>query len=424
MRLIVLVLSILIYSTNMYSQDLLNHIHTGYQGWFTAKGDASGIDKWVHWGSGRAPLTPTTITVDMFPDFREYNSKYLYESTLTYSNGEKVKLFSSNDYATIDLHFKWMQEYGIDGVFLQRFLAPLKNPELKSHRNKVLKNVLKAAKKYDRKVAIMYDLSGYDRLEQKQQQKDFSEFIQKDWDAINKKHKLTELNCYMHENNRPVLAIWGLGFSDRDFSLRYAKEVLSLFKNTDKKDHNNTYLIAGVPSYWRTLERDSESNPEWNSIYRAFDMLSPWSVARYRDSQSHDNYIQNVTKPDIIETALHKKEYMPVVFPGFSWGNLKNEGYNSIPRNGGHFLWKQIYEAKKAGAKCLYFAMFDEVDEGTAIFKTAENQKQVAVEGTYISLDQDGYTLPSDWYLQIANEAGKVFRSEKDIEKKLPLTTN
>ena len=424
MRLKLMILFAVITSTNTYSQDLLNHIHTGYQGWFTAKGDATGMEKWVHWGKGKAPLNANTLTVDMFPDFREYKSKNLYESTLTYKNGEKVKLFSSNDYATIDLHFKWMQEYGIDGVFLQRFLAPLKNHQLKSHRNKVLKNVLKAAKKYDRKVAIMYDLSGYNKQEDKQQQKDFSTYINKDWDAINKKYKLTEQTCYMHENNKPVLAIWGLGFSDRSYSLRYAKEVLRLFKNPKKKDHHNTYLIAGVPSYWRSLTRDSESNPEWKAVYMSFDMLSPWSVSRYRDSISHDAYIKNVTKPDIIETKLYKKDYMPVVFPGFSWGNLKDEGYNTIPRNGGHFLWKQIYEAKKSGANCIYFAMFDEVDEGTAIFKTAENQEQVPVEGKFISLDADGYTLPSDWYLQIANEAGKVFRSEKEIRKKLPITTD
>jgi hypothetical protein len=67
----------------------------------------------------------------------------------------------------------------------------------------------------------------------------------------------------------------------------------------------------------------------------------------------------------------HKKDYLPVVFPGFSWNNLKKnpKDFNSIPRLGGKFLWEQYVQAKKIGATMIYQAMFDEVNEGTAIFK-------------------------------------------------------
>lgn len=46
---------------------------------------------------------------------------------------------------------------------------------------------------------------------------------------------------------------------------------------------------------------------------------------------------------------------------------------NAIPRLQGRFFWSQITAAKRAGADMLYVAMFDEVDEGTAIFKVTND---------------------------------------------------
>ncbi len=45
----------------------------------------------------------------------------------------------------------------------------------------------------------------------------------------------------------------------------------------------------------------------------------------------------------------HHKEYLPVVFPGFSWTNLKKnpDAFNSLPRFGGKFLWERYVPAKK-----------------------------------------------------------------------------
>jgi hypothetical protein len=73
---------------------------------------------------------------------------------------------------------------------------------------------------------------------------------------------------------------------------------------------------------------------------------------------------------------------MPVVFPGFSWSNLKRTARpNQIPRLRGEFLWRQAYNAKIAGATMLKIAMFDEVDEGTAIFKTVSQRAQAPEQG-------------------------------------------
>ena len=44
----------------------------------------------------------------------------------------------------------------------------------------------------------------------------------------------------------------------------------------------------------------------------------------------------------------------------------------SIPRQGGRFYWNLVETAVAAGAKSLYVAMFDEVNEGTAVFKVSD----------------------------------------------------
>ena len=53
----------------------------------------------------------------------------------------------------------------------------------------------------------------------------------------------------------------------------------------------------------------------------------------------------------------------------------------------------------------LYGAMFDEVDEGTAMFKLATTAQEAPAAASIVTLDADGEALPSDWYLQLSREA-------------------
>jgi hypothetical protein len=110
---------------------------------------------------------------------------------------------------------------------------------------------------------------------------------------------------------------------------------------------------------------------------------------------------------------------MPVVFPGFSRHNLNGDPLGSIPRRDGRFFWAQIVAAKKAGAEMLYVAMFDEVDEGTAIFKCTNNPP--ANEGVQF-LTLDG--LPSDAYLRWAGHAGRVVRDEVPLSTGVPVLSS
>ena len=52
----------------------------------------------------------------------------------------------------------------------------------------------------------------------------------------------------------------------------------------------------------------------------------------------------------------------------------------------------------------VYGAMFDEVDESTAMFKLAASRQDAPGHPPIVTLDADGETLPSDWYLRLARE--------------------
>lgn len=132
----------------------------GYQGWFRCPGDGSG-ESWLHWSRNRREVTPQSLTVEMWPDMSEYrkNERFLVPG-FTGPDNQRMFLFSSANQSTVERHFEWMREYGIDGVFVQRFLVNLKKPSFDT----VLKHVRSSAKKSGRIYAVGYDLSGASRI--------------------------------------------------------------------------------------------------------------------------------------------------------------------------------------------------------------------------------------------------------------------
>ena len=110
---------------------------------------------------------------------------------------------------------------------------------------------------------------------------------------------------------------------------------------------------------------------------------------------------------------------MPGIFPGFSWHNLmksrgKDAVMDEIPRLSGEFLWAQAVSAKRAGATMLYVAMFDEIDEGTAIFKVSND----APLGDTPFLTLHG--LPSDHYLWLTGQIARMLRGEVPATDAMP----
>lgn len=75
---------------------------------------------------------------------------------------EKLLVYSAYDESSVLLHFKWMKEYGLDGVFMQRFVGEvINNPDGKDHFDKVLESAMKGSNTYQRAICVMYDLGGF-----------------------------------------------------------------------------------------------------------------------------------------------------------------------------------------------------------------------------------------------------------------------
>ena len=128
--------------------------------------------------------------------------------------------------------------------------------------------------------------------------------------------------------------------------------------------------MLGVPTGWRTLDRDSIEDEALHGVLAGAAVISPWTVGRYREPKQAQRHAERNWKPDMEWCRAKGIDYLPVVFPGFSWHNMHPDSpLDKIPRLKGEFLRSQFIAAKEAGASMIYVAMFDEMDEATAIFK-------------------------------------------------------
>ena len=71
-----------------------------------------------------------------------------------------ANVFDAQNPKTVNRHFAWMKQYGIDGAFLQRFVNPAADRRQRPSLDRVLANVRAASKANGVAWGMMYDLSG------------------------------------------------------------------------------------------------------------------------------------------------------------------------------------------------------------------------------------------------------------------------
>lgn len=399
-------------SKPLQAQSIINKTICGYQGWFNCYGDGSAVARWFHWSNGTYQSNvgmpaPGNIKFEAFPDISEYSAADLYTTGFTpLGNGNACKLFSSYKPNVIDKHFEWMESYGIEGVALQRFISETFDGVFKANRDSVAARVKRAAEKHQRIFYLMYDISGLNITK--------FDSIKTDWqNNMVAKLQLTSSDYYAYQDGKPVVCIWGFGFTDRAGDATQCLAIINWFKA------QGCYVIGGVPTNWRTCTNDSKAGFE--NVYKAFDMISPWSVGRFGTNILADNFKTNYLVPDQNYCTTYGMAYQPVAFPGFAWSNWNGGAKNEIPRNKGEFMWRQVYNIKQSGINNLYIAMFDEYDEGTSIAKMADSYFTLPTNQYFLSSSADGTYLSSDFYLRLVGKATKVMNGTDSYTATMPI---
>ncbi|RVU00960.1 xylosidase [Mucilaginibacter limnophilus] len=360
--------------------DVVGKITVGYQGWFTAAGDGSPQNNWGH------------QNIESWPDVSEYATTY--QTTLPdLENGQPAKMFSSWDASTVNKHFEWMKQYNIDCAALQRFCNEITpGSDIKAFRDGMATKVKNAAEANGVKFYIMYDASGWKNLE----------VMKADWEnTITGSLDLLSSPQYAKQNGKPVVSIYGLGYAHHPGNAAEALDLINWFKA------KGCYVIGSVAGQWRTGTGDSQ--PNFINTYKAFNMISGWAVGRVVDGNygSWVNGDRDFCKANGID-------YQPCAYPGTSFHNTNGDASpkNQFPRRHGDFLWSQFAVFKNSGVRSVYVAMFDEVNEATQIFKTAENTSQIPAGKWFLTLDADGVAVSSDFYLRLVSDGGKMIKGQ------------
>jgi hypothetical protein len=300
-----------------------------------------------------------------------------------------------------------MRQYGIDGVWLQHFVCDLPGGQFENRyasRSRVLSYVRKSAQETGRAWAIAFDIGGTPNGK-------IFEVLTREWKKL-VDEGVTADDRYLHEGGNPVVQVWGFYYQNRgnDMSSALANQLIDFFKAPGPY---HAYLVGGGDWNWRR-----NPDPKWQAFYKSFDAFSPWNignVARDQDGTTHAS--MGYWADDRRECEKNGVFWLPTIYSGFSWDNLQKKppGTSLVPRRGGQFLWEQFHTLSKMGVDSACVAMFDEMDEGTAILKITNSPPTQAHFVTY-----EG--LPSDWYLRLMGAGTRMLREKTPVPAGIPLT--
>lgn len=203
-------------------------------------------------------------------------------------------------------------------------------------------------------------------------------------------------SAYAIQNGKPVICIQGFDLINEPND---PNDALSVIKQL--KEHG-FYVIGGVPSNWRIGNSDGSSSPNYLNVYLAFDMIQPWTLGEFEGIYGARIY-QAQQRADFEFCTEHNIDYQPVLYPGYRY---------MVPRFHGDFLWRQFVNIRELGIKNAYLATFDGYHDGTAIAKAAENISMTPIDEHFLTLDYDGVSVSSDFYLRLCHEGYRMMKTD------------
>lgn len=374
----------------------------GYQMWFEASSDESG---WIHWSkSGSRPSTGD-VSFEQWPYVADYAPEVLENTGFgNLGSGAPAQLFTTVKADAVDTQVSWMRDAGLDGFAIQRFYGTTGVGRQNGRTN--LDLAKDAAEKYGRVFYVMYDLNGaygdgmkaVDRLKA-------------DWIYNVEGRGLISSPCYAQMGGKPVVCLWGLNQDSTSYMTHDATKAFITWLQA-----RGYYVIGGIANGDWTNPSDPYAD-----VYQMLDMASQWTVGVYGDNNVLD-WMTNHVPNHLAYCAQYGIDYQPVVFAGSCWSNANYGPQNDNPRLAGAYLWKQAHKLKTLGAGCVYFAMYDEYDEGTALMKSARDSFDIPSDEQYFLTNAaDGIWLSEDFYLRAAGAVCKLMRGDIPNADTLPI---
>ncbi len=372
-----------------------------YRGYFGCPGDESGSNGWSGWAEG-ASDSIDSVAVSYLPDVSELSAGEPCGTDMGLLDGGTVRLYSNANRRTVERHFEWMASHGLDGVFLRRAVGQAEDGGNAGFGERVAGNVMAGAEAHGRVFAIIYPLDQAAPGD-----------IAGDWASVVDELRLTNSDRYVHHNGRPVLAIDASGLAREPAGPeRLLEAVMSVL--TAQGEAREAALFVVAPILWR-----SQDEGWWADLLEAVDYISPWTEGKVGSEGEVTGWGADILALGAAEAAEAGVGYAPVVWPGRAGSG--DAPLNAVPREGGRFFWSLVHEAVSAGADALYVVSFDGLDDGTAMFKLVPHIGGLPVGGSLLSLDVDGYDLPSDWFLRLGGESGSLLRREIPLSSSLPI---
>ncbi|KXN86979.1 hypothetical protein AN958_09408 [Leucoagaricus sp. SymC.cos] len=331
---------------------------------------------------------------DLFPDVSLYSPSELYPVPgLTTNTNQQTFLFSSRNPSTVQRHFHWMAEHGVDGAFFRRgagYLRESQDPK-RILNNEVMDHVREAAEKEGRVFAIEYDV--YD---DSASDVALADVLEQDWkNLVYEKGVLNSLN-YLRENGKPVISLSNLGWRSAGHTPTLVRSIVAMFQRTTP---GGAYIMGYLPTFWRTLEDDADPNSEFVDVWlNEFDAICPHISTNNGERMKAD--MEFIRK--WLEGGQKTVDYIPSVNAGESSHNRTrgSDKWNEFKRDGGRSLWKEIFNASRLGVRTMYGVSWDNYRSGCALLPVVpqKNLLPQSDKRKFMALDEDGYDLPSDWW--------------------------